>query len=461
MRESDLRPFNWKVLLENYSENYHTPFVHPQIDTSAREDYPMVSDGRVLYAWDRPLQSVARSLRTDPGDPAARGAGVGVARAQRRPTGPYDVGSYLTIWPNAMINVFPDAALVMWVEPVTATTTRVERRLLLAAGRSADVARAIVESHRLVHEQDVDICARVQRSHTAGLDADGVLATTEERGVFFMHEHLRRALAGDAIGCSTVRSALDTAPVSRHALSAGGGGRIEIRSLGKYYGRHQVLRGIDLTIESGEFFSLLGPSGCGKTTTLRMIGGFEPIEIGSIRIDGVDMAGVAPERRPVNTVFQNYALFPHQTVEQNVGFGLRFQDCSKQERAQRVGEALDLVRMAGLAGRRPHQLSGGQQQRVALARALVLRPKVLLLDEPLGALDAKLRRALQFELKELHREVGITFVYVTHDQEEALTMSDRLAVIERGPDRADRRSPGGVRLAACRSTWPTSSAWPT
>jgi spermidine/putrescine transport system ATP-binding protein len=229
-----------------------------------------------------------------------------------------------------------------------------------------------------------------------------------------------------------VRSALDPPTVAQHARAAGGGGRIDIRSLGKFYGRHQVLRGIDLTIESGEFFSLLGPSGCGKTTTLRMIGGFEPIEIGSIRVDGVDMAGVMPERRPVNTVFQNYALFPHQTVEQNVGFGLRFQDCNKSERFRRVGEALELVRLAGLGGRRPHELSGGQQQRVALARALVLRPKVLLLDEPLGALDAKLRRALQFELKELHREVGITFVYVTHDQEEALTMSDRLAVMNDG-----------------------------
>ena len=229
----------------------------------------------------------------------------------------------------------------------------------------------------------------------------------------------------------SVPTALDNRPVG-HAGEAGGGGRIDIRSLGKYYGRQQVLRGIDLTIEAGVFFSLLGPSGCGKTTTLRMIGGFEPIEIGSIRIDDVDMVGVAPEKRPVNTVFQNYALFPHQTVEQNVGFGLRFQDCTKQERARRVGEALELVRMSALAARRPHQLSGGQQQRVALARALVLRPKVLLLDEPLGALDAKLRRALQFELKELHREVGITFVYVTHDQEEALTMSDRLAVMNEG-----------------------------
>jgi spermidine/putrescine transport system ATP-binding protein len=210
------------------------------------------------------------------------------------------------------------------------------------------------------------------------------------------------------------------------------GGRIELVSLTKSYGAQQVLKGIDLTIESGEFFSLLGPSGCGKTTTLRLIGGFEQNESGSVMIDGVNIAGVPPERRPVNTVFQNYALFPHMSVADNVGFGLRFERCTKDERTRRVGEALDLVRLTDYADRRPHQLSGGQQQRVALARALVLRPRVLLLDEPLGALDAKLRRTLQFELKELHREVGITFVYVTHDQEEALTMSDRLAVMRAG-----------------------------
>jgi spermidine/putrescine transport system ATP-binding protein len=211
-----------------------------------------------------------------------------------------------------------------------------------------------------------------------------------------------------------------------------GGGRIEGRHLSKWYGEQQVLFGIDLDIEAGEFFSLLGPSGCGKTTTLRMIGGFEDIDEGTITIDGVDMRGVAPEKRPVNTVFQSYALFPHMTVADNVGFGLRFHDVGKDERRRRVGEALDLVRMGEYAERKPHQLSGGQQQRVALARSLVLRPKVLLLDEPLGALDAKLRRALQDELRTLHREVGITFVYVTHDQEEALTMSDRLAVMRSG-----------------------------
>jgi spermidine/putrescine transport system ATP-binding protein len=216
------------------------------------------------------------------------------------------------------------------------------------------------------------------------------------------------------------------------ARSSSGGGRIELAQLSKWYGDQQVLKAIDLTIEEGEFFSLLGPSGCGKTTTLRLIGGFEQIETGSVTIDGVDMRDVAPEKRPVNTVFQNYALFPHQTVEQNVAFGLRFQDCTKAERKRRVGEALELVRLNGFASRRPHQMSGGQQQRVALARSLVLRPKVLLLDEPLGALDAKLRRVLQVELRALHHEVGITFVYVTHDQEEALTMSDRLAVMRLG-----------------------------
>jgi spermidine/putrescine transport system ATP-binding protein len=210
------------------------------------------------------------------------------------------------------------------------------------------------------------------------------------------------------------------------------GGRIELVGLTKSYGTQLVLKGIDLVVESGEFFSLLGPSGCGKTTTLRLIGGFEDNESGSILIDGIDIADVPPEKRPVNTVFQSYALFPHLDVSANVAFGLRFQDCSKDERRRRVGEVLELVRLGEYATRKPHQLSGGQQQRVALARALVLRPRVLLLDEPLGALDAKLRRTLQFELKALHREVGITFLYVTHDQEEALTMSDRLAVMRDG-----------------------------
>jgi spermidine/putrescine transport system ATP-binding protein len=189
---------------------------------------------------------------------------------------------------------------------------------------------------------------------------------------------------------------------------------------------------VSVVVESGEFFSLLGPSGCGKTTTLRMIAGFERPDEGRIVIGDTDVTETPPHRRPVNTVFQSYALFPHLTVEQNVAFGLRFTKIPRDEARRRVGELLELVHLAGLGGRRPHQLSGGQQQRVALARALVLSPSVLLLDEPLGALDAKLRRELQVELKSLQREVGITFVYVTHDQEEALTMSDRLAVMHGG-----------------------------
>ena len=189
---------------------------------------------------------------------------------------------------------------------------------------------------------------------------------------------------------------------------------------------------VSLEVGSGEFFSLLGPSGCGKTTTLRMVAGFERPDAGRIFSGDQDVTDVPPHRRPVNTVFQSYALFPHLTLERNVGFGLRFERLTKEEEMARVREALELVRLTGLERRRPHQLSGGQQQRVALARALVLSPSVLLLDEPLGALDAKLRRDLQIELKSLQREVGITFLYVTHDQEEALTMSDRLAVMSHG-----------------------------
>jgi len=189
---------------------------------------------------------------------------------------------------------------------------------------------------------------------------------------------------------------------------------------------------VSLEVRSGEFFSLLGPSGCGKTTSLRMIAGFERPDAGRILIGDADVTETPPHRRPVNTVFQSYALFPHLSVEQNVAFGLRFASVSKDEGRRRVQEVLELVRLGGFERRRPHQLSGGQQQRVALARALVLSPSVLLLDEPLGALDAKLRRGLQVELKSLQRDVGITFLYVTHDQEEALTMSDRLAVMHGG-----------------------------
>lgn len=189
---------------------------------------------------------------------------------------------------------------------------------------------------------------------------------------------------------------------------------------------------VTLHIQDGEFFSLLGPSGCGKTTTLRMLAGFERPTSGEIRIKGRLVNTVPPYARPVNMVFQNYALFPHMTVFQNVAFGLEMERVPKAEIVRRVEEALALVRMAGMGARHPAQLSGGQQQRIALARALVKRPSVLLLDEPLGALDLKLRKEMQLELKALQQQVGITFVYVTHDQEEALTMSDRIAVMNQG-----------------------------
>ena len=207
------------------------------------------------------------------------------------------------------------------------------------------------------------------------------------------------------------------------------GGAIRLHQLAKSFGGVPAVTGIDLDIPAGQFYSLLGASGCGKTTTLRMIAGFEKPDSGRIELDGRDVAGDPPHRRPVNTVFQTYALFPFMTVWDNVAFGLKYQKASREETKRRVGEALDLVRMGDFAKRRPAQLSGGQQQRVALARALVLQPRVLLLDEPLGALDAQLRKRLQLELRAVQREVGITFVYVTHDQEEALTMSDRIAVL--------------------------------
>jgi spermidine/putrescine transport system ATP-binding protein len=210
------------------------------------------------------------------------------------------------------------------------------------------------------------------------------------------------------------------------------GGHVELLDLVKRFGDVVAVAGIDLDISPGEFFSLLGPSGCGKTTTLRLIGGFERPTSGRIMLDGVDMATTPPHRRNVNTVFQSYALFPHLNVGENVSFGLRFHNVSGEERRKRVADALSLVHLAGYQARKPNQLSGGQQQRVALARALILNPAVLLLDEPLGALDAKLRKALQIELKALQEEVGVTFIYVTHDQEEALTMSDRLAVMSEG-----------------------------
>jgi spermidine/putrescine transport system ATP-binding protein len=210
------------------------------------------------------------------------------------------------------------------------------------------------------------------------------------------------------------------------------GGRVELVGIRKVFGAVVAVDHIDLDIVEGEFFSLLGPSGCGKTSTLRMIAGFEQPTAGRVLIDGVDMSEVPPHLRPVNTVFQSYALFPHLSVGENVAFGLKYVDVSKSEMRSRASRALEMVQLEGFESRKPTQLSGGQQQRVALARSLILEPSVLLLDEPLGALDAKLRKALQIELKALQEQVGITFVYVTHDQEEALTMSDRLAVMSDG-----------------------------
>jgi spermidine/putrescine transport system ATP-binding protein len=207
---------------------------------------------------------------------------------------------------------------------------------------------------------------------------------------------------------------------------------IRLTELTKDFRDVRAVDSVSMDIRSGEFFSMLGPSGCGKTTTLRMIGGFELPSGGRIELRGRDVTRDPPDKRPVNMVFQNYALFPHLDVGANVAFGLRRKGIEKSETARRVGEALDLVHLNGYDRRRPNQLSGGQQQRVALARALVNRPNVLLLDEPLGALDLKLRKQLQVELKRVQTDVGITFVYVTHDQEEALTMSDRIAVMRAG-----------------------------
>ncbi len=210
--------------------------------------------------------------------------------------------------------------------------------------------------------------------------------------------------------------------------------RVAVRLEGvvKRFGDTTAVDGVDLDVFEGEFFSMLGPSGSGKTTCLRMIAGFESPTSGGIMLGGQDVSKLAPYERDVNTVFQDYALFPHMSVEENVEYGLRVKKVSKAERRDRVREALAMVQLTEFGGRKPAQLSGGQRQRVALARALVNRPKVLLLDEPLGALDLKLRQAMQIELKEIQQEVGLTFIYVTHDQEEALTMSDRLAVFNHG-----------------------------
>ena len=211
---------------------------------------------------------------------------------------------------------------------------------------------------------------------------------------------------------------------------------VEARNVVKVFGlgdtSHSALNDVSLGIEQGEFFTLLGPSGCGKTTLLRLIAGFETPTSGQILLDGVDITNLPPNKRAVNTVFQSYALFPHLTVAQNIGFGLEMQGRPKAEVKATVAEMLALVKLEPMAGRKTSQLSGGQQQRVALARALAPKPKVLLLDEPLSALDAKLRKDMQIELKRLQIETGITFIFVTHDQEEALTMSDRIAVMSAG-----------------------------
>jgi len=207
---------------------------------------------------------------------------------------------------------------------------------------------------------------------------------------------------------------------------------ILLRNVTKRFGELAAVDDLTLEIPRGSFFALLGPSGCGKTTTLRMIGGFEEPTEGVIRLGGDDVTNTPPHKRDVNTVFQSYALFPHLTVEKNVAFGLERKRVSRAEVKQRVGEALELVELTGLGGRKPTQISGGQQQRVALARALVNRPRALLLDEPLGALDLRLRKQLQIELSRIQKEVGITFVHVTHDQEEAMSMADQIAVMNKG-----------------------------
>ena len=207
---------------------------------------------------------------------------------------------------------------------------------------------------------------------------------------------------------------------------------VKVDNVNKKYGDNHVVKDLNMEIKKGEFLTMLGPSGCGKTTTLRMIAGFETPTDGNIYIEGEEIQNTEPFDREVNTVFQNYALFPHMTIYDNIAFGLSIKNVNKAEIKERVAEMLELVQLQGYENRKPDQLSGGQKQRVAIARALINRPKVLLLDEPLGALDLKLRKQMQFELKRLQKKLGITFIYVTHDQEEALTMSDRIAIMYGG-----------------------------
>ncbi len=235
--------------------------------------------------------------------------------------------------------------------------------------------------------------------------------------------------AADWVGCGThLRKHAQTAQVRTVSPTQS----ISLIDVVKRFGDVTAVDGVSLNINAGEFFTLLGPSGSGKTTVLRMIAGFEPVSSGTVLLDGVDVTGVPPFDRDVNTVFQDYALFPHMNVIKNIEYGLRVKKVNATERTQRAMAALDAVRLSEYALRKPSQLSGGQRQRVALARALVNRPKVLLLDEPLGALDLKLREEMQVELKSIQHEAGITFVFVTHDQDEALTMSDRIAVFDKG-----------------------------
>jgi putative spermidine/putrescine transport system ATP-binding protein len=228
-------------------------------------------------------------------------------------------------------------------------------------------------------------------------------------------------------------ASVETAGVATaNAEAPGAAADVRLVDLRKVYGDVVAVAGIDLEIARGEFFTLLGPSGSGKTTTLRMIAGFEDPDAGRVELAGRDVTGLPPYDRPVNTVFQDYALFPHMSVGENVDYGMRVEGVAKSERARRRAEALEMVRLEGYDARKPSELSGGQRQRVALARSIVNRPQVLLLDEPLGALDLKLREQMQVELKQIQSDVGITFIYVTHDQEEALTMSDRIAVFNEG-----------------------------
>ena len=227
---------------------------------------------------------------------------------------------------------------------------------------------------------------------------------------------------------------MDTTPLHAAESTAPPAGRsmVELRAIRKRFAAFTAVDGVSLDIAAGEFLTLLGPSGCGKTTLLRMVSGFETPDSGTVLLDGHDVTGRPPYRRDVNQVFQSYALFPHLTVADNVAFGLRVRHVPRADVRRRVAAAVEMVSLAGMELRKPHQLSGGQRQRVALARALVCEPKVLLLDEPLAALDAKLRRSMQVELKRLQARVGITFVFVTHDQDEAMTMSDRVAVMNAG-----------------------------